>query len=129
MDIAKICGIMIAASVAALILRRFGTSFEAALTVAVTVSVAAIFVPKISDVVNTVITIASDGGASEVFPIVLKVTAVALICDMTSDICKGCGSLSLAKTVSVAGRFEILFISLPLFASLYKNAVSFLSAG
>ena len=126
MDVLKITGILLLSALVALILRRTGSPLHTAVVCAGAVAALFLCVPKISDIVNTAIAMINDSGVSEYFPIVLKVAAVSLICDLASDLCAGCEAPTLAKAVSAAGKFEILFISLPLFAELYRFAASFI---
>ena len=126
MEIMKITGMLLLSALTALILRRTGSPLHTAAVCAGAAAALFMCVPKISDIVNTAISMINDSGVSEYFPIVLKVAAVSLICDLASDLCTGCEAPTLARAVTVAGRFEILFISLPLFTQLYRFAASFI---
>ncbi len=126
MEVLKIAGVLLLCAVCALILKRVDSPMYAAAVCAGALGALYICLPKISDIVDTVVAIANDSGSSEYFPIVLKVAAASLICDFAADVCSGCDSPDLAKAVTVAGKFEIIFISLPLFTELYRLAVSFL---
>ena len=125
MDILKITGILFLSALTALILKRTGSILCTASVCAGAVFALFFCVPKISDIVNTAIAMINDSGVSEYFPIVLKVAVVSIICDLASDLCCGCESPTLAKAVTVAGKFEMIFISLPLFTELYRFASSF----
>ena len=125
MDVMKIAGTVLLSALAALILKKTGSPLYTAALCAGVVAAFSVCLPRITDIVDTAVSIAGDGALSDRFPIVLKAAAAALICDLASDICAGCEAPVLAKTVSTVGKFEILFISLPLFLELYGCAVSF----
>ena len=125
MDVMKIAGTVLLSAVVALILKKTGSPLYTAVLCAGAVASFSVCLPRITDIVDTAVSIANDSVLNDRFPIVLKVAAAALICDLASDICDGCESPVLAKTVSTVGKFEILFISLPLFVELYGYAVSF----
>ena len=128
MDILKICGVTLLAAVCALVAKHMGSPVHTALAVSGIVAVTALCLPKITDTVNTAIAIANDSPVSDVFPVVLKVCAVALICDVSSEICAACDNLQLSRAVITAGRFKMIFLALPLFTRLYAAASSFLSS-
>lgn len=50
----------------------------------------------------------------------LKIIAIAYICEFTSQICKDSGILSLASKVELAGKILILFTSAPIVLSLLE---------
>ncbi len=128
MDILKICGTALLAAVCALVAKHLGSPVHTALALSGIVALVMLCLPKISDIVNTAIAVASDGAVSDVFPVVLKVCAVALICEVASEICSACDAPSLSKAVTAAGRFEMIFLALPLFTRLYAEASSFLAS-
>ena len=58
----------------------------------------------------------------ELFGVLMSAAAVAIVCQVVSDICKSNGENSLANAVEFAGNAEIIIISLPLLASLMDSA-------
>ncbi len=73
------------------------------------------------------IDIEQDSRAAEFFPVVLKVTAVSLICEMCSHLLEAAEEIALSKVLLAAGKIEIIVLSLPLFKALYDSARSFVS--
>ncbi len=127
MDVLRIAGILFLSAIVALILRRTGSPLHSAVVCAGIVAAVGVCLPKIADAVETAKMIANESGAYRFFPTVLKVAVAALVCDVAADVCSGCDSPVLSKTVSTVGKIEILFIALPLFTELYRYASSLVS--
>ena len=128
MDIVKICGAALIAAVGAIVMKQLGSPLRAAVVICGTVSVLLVCLPSVTQIVNAAIDIERDAPVSEVFPVVLKVTAVALICEVCALLCEGAGEPTLSKAISLAGKFEIILIALPLFSRLYRSAAELCSA-
>lgn len=58
----------------------------------------------------------------EIFGLLMSAAAVAIVCQVVSDICKSNGEVSLANAVEFAGNVEIIIISLPLLGGLINTA-------
>ncbi len=124
MDVMKICGVVLITATGGLVLKQLGSPVRPALMICGIVSVLLICLPMLEDIVNTALEISRDSPVSEAFPAVLKVTSVALICEVCSEIAGIAESPALSKAVLWAGKFEIILISLPLFRSLVDAALS-----
>jgi|GEM_PF-868288 len=122
MDVLKICGAVLLCTFAALVLKRVGGGAWAAAAAGVLAS-ALFILPKIKEIVDSAVEIEGAGAAVEYFPIVLKVTAVALICEVCADVSTSCGEGTLSKVLLAAGKVEIIFLSLPLIKNLFESAL------
>lgn len=52
--------------------------------------------------------------------IMLKIVAIAYVCEFSSQVCKDAGETSIASKVELAGKILILFISTPIIMSLLE---------
>ncbi|MBR6917515.1 MAG: hypothetical protein IKN38_04960 [Clostridia bacterium] len=128
MDVVKICGVVLAAALFALILKGIGSDIRFAVIAGTLIVICAMCIPKISEIVNFAIDISNGSSISEYIPVVLKITAVALICELCSDICASCDAAALGKIALAAGKLEIIIIAFPLFRQLYQTAVELCDA-
>ncbi len=124
MEIFKICGAVLIVIVMASVLKHVGSPVYTALICAGCVCIAAYSIPRITDIVESATSFADNSELSSTFPIILKITAVALICELTAGICEGSGENALSKALISVGRIEIIFLSLPMIESLFMSAVS-----
>lgn len=58
-------------------------------------------------------TLLKKGGAEPFYLLLIKSLAVALACQMSSEICRDCGENALASRVELAGKIGIIVLSLP----------------
>lgn len=124
--IVKACAVGIALAAAALLMREMG--FRAAPVFA---AICFVFVLSFigdniaslsegSTIHSLVSSVGEEAGA------VFKIVGVGYLAGISSDICLELGERSLAKAVSVAGRVEILAISLPFFSRLAEYGAELL---
>lgn len=62
----------------------------------------------------------SSGYAGKFFPILLKVMAIAFLTDFTAQLCRDAGEQGIASGTEIAGKILILYVSLPVFTSLFS---------
>lgn len=55
----------------------------------------------------------ADGALSVYFPIVFKSLGVAYITALAADICRDCGENALASNIELAGKAQMIVISMP----------------
>ena len=65
--------------------------------------------------------------SKEYIKILLKITGITFICEITSDICKDCGYVAISNQVQIFGKISILVISLPIFSELILQIGKMLS--
>ena len=69
------------------------------------------------------------GGFSEYVEIILKALGVAILTQVASSICRDCGEGGLAGAVELAGKIEILLMSLPLIERLLRYTAEIAAIG
>ena len=69
------------------------------------------------------------GGFSEYVEIILKALGVAILTHVASSICRDCGEAGLAGAVELAGKIEIILMSLPLIERLLRYTAEIAAIG
>jgi len=64
---------------------------------------------------------------SEYADVLIKALGVAILTHISSEICRDCGENTVASAVELAGKCEILLLSLPLISSILRTASEILS--
>lgn len=83
---------------------------------------------RISDIVEIVDRLASLTSISrEYIKILLKITGIMFISEISSDIAKDCGYMAVANQVQIFGKLSVLVISLPVFVELISSVGKLLS--
>lgn len=127
MDIVKICGAALLCALVAAILKKLGSPTWCAAAVVGVIGAALFVLPKIKGIVDSVGTMASGTPVAEKFPIVLKVCAAAVLTEICADVCAATGEHDLSKSLSAAGKIEMIYLSLPLIKELFDCASSLAS--
>lgn len=83
---------------------------------------------RISDIVAIVDRLSSLTSVSrEYIKILLKITGITFISEISSDIAKDCGYMAVANQIQIFGKLSVLVISLPVFMELISSVGKLLS--
>ena len=83
---------------------------------------------RISDIVDIVDRLSSLTSISrDYIKILLKITGITFISEITSDISKDCGYMAVANQIQIFGKLSVLVISLPVFVELISSVGNLLS--
>lgn len=83
---------------------------------------------RISDIITIVDRLSSLTSISrEYIKILLKITGITFISEISSDISKDCGYMAVANQIQIFGKLSVLVISLPVFVELISSVGSLLS--
>ena len=84
-------------------------------TIGATVIFAVAVIPYITEIVSAVREFAKFSETGEKFLLpVLKITGIAYICQIGTDLCRDCGEGSIATRIETAGKLGITVMMLPL---------------
>lgn len=125
MSIIKICAILAVTAVITLILKEQGSGFHQLVSITGTV-IAGLFA------VNSIIPVLEyAGGMGSVSPdilqLLIRTLGISYLTDFASSICRDTGETSLATSVELCGKAEIIVLSLPLFKQLMEFCTSLIS--
>lgn len=83
---------------------------------------------RISDIVEVVDRLSGLTSISkEYIKILLKITGITFISEISSDISKDCGYIAVANQIQIFGKLTVLVISLPVFVELISAVSSLLT--
>ncbi len=117
----KIAAVGVAASVMAMVLKKNSPEIALLLTVATASLIMFAAVEVISEVLDFLRTILEYTSLSEdIFGIVLKAVAIAIITKIASDVCKDAGQSASSSAIELVGSATVLYIALPLFETMIQ---------
>ena len=128
-DVLKICGIAIIAVILGVILKSQGsilskyTSESASVIILIAVVISLepfIYLLKTAFEANIL--------SNQILPVILKTAVIAIICQLTSDICREHGENMLMNSVEFAGNASIIIMSLPILKTLLDDVFSLLKS-
>lgn len=126
MEIYKLCGAVIAAVIMTVTVRQLRAEIAPLLTVAVTVIVMCAAVSTLAPIIELSVGAASDGLTSNYAEPLVKSLGIAVLTGCAAGICRDCGESSVAAAVELAGKAEILALSVPLMRELLSLAKNML---
>lgn len=125
MDIIKICGTLIAASVISLILKEQNNGIYRLISVAGILIAAVFAVNSITPILEY--TAGLNGVTTEVLKTLVRALGISYLTDLASAVCTDMGETSLAMGVSLCGKAEILLLSLPMFGELIDLCIKLMN--
>ena len=128
----KVCGAAILCAALALILKRGGGDSLPLVKIAAVVVLGGACIVAMSPIINYIQSIA-DGALSgvslSVASIIVKALCIAFISYMCASVCRECGEGGIASFVELAGKGEILLLSLDLIGEILSVAEKILDMG
>ncbi len=112
----KVCGIAVVSSMLILLVKKWGSDIAVTLKIAAGVCLSAVCLGAVSPIISYVREIAAMGesaGLVSSAEFMLRVLAVAVISHVSATVCRDCGEGSLGGYVELAGKIEIIILSLP----------------
>lgn len=83
---------------------------------------------RISDIIEIVDRLSGMTSISKDYiKILLKITGITFVSEISSDIAKDCGCLAVANQVQIFGKLTVLVVSLPVFTELIYAVTSLLT--
>ena len=121
----KLSGVAVCAAVMALILRQIKPEISLATSLAGGALLAALLLPRLTEVVQGLAAIAQLGGLAESYITqLLRVCGVSLLSDFAAQTCRDAGESGLAMKVELAGRVVLMAMALPFMQALLQQILS-----
>ncbi len=127
-DTYKLCGVALISSMAAFFLRNIKKEYEMPLTLAgcalllsAALGMAVPIVDYISELSGAL------PAAGEAFAIMMRALGIAALTRIAAEVCRDMGTPSLASTLEMTAKFEIVLLTLPLISSLLESIRALLS--
>ena len=84
---------------------------------------------SLREVISSANSILNTDGFSEYAEVILKSLGVAFLTHIASSVCKDCGEQNIASVIEIAGKVEILLLSLPMVERLLKYTAEISALG
>ena len=126
-DILRICGIAVIATVLSAFLKNNAQQISKYITQIASILIITSIIISLSPIIDLLKRSINNSILSvDVLPIIVKSAAIAVICQVISDICKECGEIMLSNAVEFAGNASIVLLSVPVINSLLTDVFKIL---
>ena len=123
----KLCGVAVIAAIATLILKKSKSDIWFAPCVAMLLIVFTFCIRALEPLLDEAKALLTLFDASEYYLPIIKALGVATLVHIASSICTDLGESKIGEGIELAGKFEILLISLPLIKRIVEYAVELMS--
>ena len=115
-------GIVLVCAILVVTVRKYNQEHAFAVSLACLCVVAVFLLSQITDVILEITELAGSAQLNNI-DLLFKAVGISIVGQLMADVCTDYGQTSLASTISVAGRFAIVILSLPLFKDLFSIAI------
>ena len=116
----KLCGIVLSCIVISSIFKGIKSEYSLFIRIAITVLISFLSLALFAPVLEYIDEITKCTKIYGYLPFLIKILGIAIITEITSDICIDAGESSIASKVSLFARAEILVLTLPLIKELFN---------
>lgn len=129
MESLRICMLAMLALSAAVILKQWRSDLLPLLRMGATVLLATLLLAAVTPLVEFLRELTELSAISEYTGFLFRALGVTLLTQCCADLCRECGEVGIASGVEIAGKTEILVLSLPLIEEILTTARALLSMG
>lgn len=126
MNIVAVCGLAVLGLLVTVILRGIRPDFAVFTGIATALILLGTSISAITSVIKSIAMLSNETGFSLYTTLILKTLGIALISQMTADVCRDCGSASIASKVEFSAKIMILSLCIPILQTLLEYIVGFL---
>lgn len=116
----KLCGIIICCVILSNIFKNIKSEYSLFIRISITISVSIISLSMFLPIFEYIENITKGTKLYEYLPPLIKILGIAIISELTADICNDAGESGIASKVSLVAKAEILILTLPLIRELFK---------
>ena len=121
-DTYKLCGVALIASSAVFFLRNIKKEYEVPLMLAGSILLIAAALLMAEPIVSYIGNLSeSIPTAGEAFAVLMRAVGIAMLTRVAADICRDMGTPSVASSLELTARLEIIILTLPLISSLLES--------
>ena len=128
-ELIRLCGLGILCAVAALLLHGRNGELSSLLRVGGVVLIMGLLMLSLKDAFGELGSLLAVSSLAAYVSVMLKALGIALLCATCGDVCRECGSGSVATCVELAGNLLILSLCIPMLRELLGYAGALLSMG
>ena len=126
MNIVAICGLAVLGLLVTVILRGIRPDFAVFTGIVTALILLGTSISAIASVIKSIAMLSNETGFSLYTTLILKTLGIALISQVTADVCRDCGSASIASKVEFSAKIMILSLCIPILQTLLEYIVGFL---
>jgi stage III sporulation protein AD len=121
MDIIKIAAFALVAAMLSVIIRQYRNDYSMLIGLCAGVMLLGIGVHLIGEIMDSLgLLISSTGIDGSYFEILFKALGITYLVSLASEICQDAGEGAIASKLELAGKAVIMYISLPIFMTVFK---------
>ena len=122
MDSLRICLFAVAGVTAATLIRKWSADFLPLVRLAITVLFSALVIGMATPILTYLKNLTELSGISGYAELLLKALGIAVLTQTCAELCRESGEMGAANGVELAGKMELLLLSLPLINELLSTA-------
>ena len=127
MDIVKIIGVGLTATIIIIILKQYKPEFTVYASLIAGAIILFMIMDKLNGVINILESLASKTGAGSNFlGILLKITGITILTEFAVSTCKDSGETAIASKIDLGGKIIIISISIPIITALLELIINIL---
>ncbi len=129
MSILKLCMLALVATVAAVIVKQWKSDFLPLVRLGIALLFGICAINTAAPLVTYLSSALGQGAASPYTEVLFRALGIAVLTQVSSDICRECGEATAAGGVELIGKLEILLLCVPLINELLSVAAGLLALG
>ena len=127
MEIVKIVGVGLIATVLVILLKQYRPEFALYLSLAAGVLLFSMVIGKMASIVELLQNLANKSNFhSQFLLILLKITGIAILTEFAVSICKDMGESSIASKVDLGGKILVISLSIPVISATLSGLLELL---
>ena len=127
MDIVKIIGIGLTATIVIIIIRQYKPEFTLYVSLLAGALILIFLMDKIEGIIDLLTTLSNKTVINNEFLVLLiKITGIAFLTEFAVSICKDSGESAIANKIDIGGKVIIVSMSIPIISSLLETVIEIL---
>lgn len=127
MEIVKIVGVGLIATVLVILLKQYRPEFALYLSLAAGVLLFSMVIGKVASIVELLQNLANKSNFhSQFLFILLKITGIAILTEFAVSIAKDAGESAIASKIDLAGKVLVISLSIPILTNLVETITTLL---
>lgn len=127
MEIVKIVGVGLIATVLVILLKQYRPEFALYLSLAAGVLLFSMVIGKVASIVELLQNLANKSNFhSQFLYILLKITGIAILTEFAVSIAKDAGESAIASKIDLAGKVFVISLSIPILTNLVETITTLL---
>lgn len=127
MNIISLCVLGVFAVISSVALRKYTPEVSSLMLISCAVIITVIYLPTANNLINSISTLTEKSSIkSEYISILIKSLGICYLTQISVNICKENGSMSVAVQLEIAGKLLILLLSIPIFNDIIDIVYNFI---